>query len=586
MGTIHLPPTLRKQALPFGGSWRGLLLISLVLILPSLGGGGGGFLYAQNFLWGRSGGSTGISDNSFNREAVYDIATDRSGNVYLISPVKNQNLQISGQPLTGYGGSDIMLASYKPDGTLRWVKMIGGSGNDNCYNLCTDDKDGVYVSGNVYKYNSPAHIDTDATSPKNNQHSILVKYDTAGKYQWFRYPEPDTMSSLISTNSVAMDVDNSGNVYWLMNLAPGGYAGGALTVTTTGIYLLKYSASGAFSYIKPDLDINGSVSMSMTIDETNGRFYLSGTNQGSLTMGGNAITGTMYIGCYKLDGSFVWKRESTSGFGGFSSRAVIDGLGNIYLAGSGNDTTVTHTPPTRFNGYTINHGNGNTTPFIVKMDKNGNNIWARDAEATVTSWASAVALRTNNEVIITGTHAGAMNWTGYTPGFSNSTNYDAFITRFDAYNGTVLGMDKISSNFGEREYPTCMASDGNGHVYIGGHLDGFMYVTPQDTIYNSGGDMDWFVVKYGDMWPASVDANTAINTVKIYPNPATDRLIIESAEACTELSICNMLGQRVFHGSTLNGNKVIDVSMLSAGNYLVQITRSDGSRNFTKLVKQ
>ncbi len=560
-----------------------LIVVIISVILPSLGGVGGGFLYAQNFLWGRSGGSTDISSWSLDRESVYDVATDRNGNVYLIAPVKKNGLQISGQPLTGYGESDIMLASYKPDGTLRWVKMIGGNRSDYCTWLATDDKDGVYLSGSVQKYDGPAYINTDAISPKNNQTYILVKYDTAGKFQWYRHPEPDTLTTSGNSISYAMDVDKSGNVYWLMNLAPGGYGGGALSVTTQSTYIFKYSTSGGFSYLKPDIEVSGVPGIAMTIDESNDRFYISGTLQAnsSVTIGGQTLTGGMYIGCYKLDGSLLWKKENTTGsFGGFSYRPVVDGAGNIYLAGGAGKNTT-------FNGIPLTQSK--EAPLVMKMDKDGNHIWVKTANINASTGAIAVALLNNNQVILAGEFPGLLEWPGSgIPGFNSPQNYyyDMFITRFDAGNGTVLGMDRTSSSFGYYEFVRCMAADGNGHVYIGGEFDGDMFVNQSDTIRSSGGDMDWFVVKYGDMWPASVEANTTTSAVKIYPNPATDRLIIEGAKAGTELFICNMIGQQVYHSSTYNGNKVIDVSGLPAGNYVLQLMDKSGSRINRKIVKE
>src|SRR5690606_693143 len=225
--------------------------------------------------------------------------------------------------------SDIMLASFRPDGSFRWAKIVGTIGSyDQALWMGTDATDGVYFCGRVHKGNKgPAYIDADAVSPKNYQNFILVKYDTAGNYQWYRHPESDTISGHYASSyfrSLVMDVDDAGNTYWMARLYPGAYGGGALNVTTTGTYILKYSASGNFSYIKPDLDIDdfGSLGMNMAIDDANDRFYLSGRVDGYdpidtplLKMCNMRIENSMYVGCFKLDGSFLWKKENTLGPG-------------------------------------------------------------------------------------------------------------------------------------------------------------------------------------------------------------------------------------------------------------------------------
>lgn len=66
----------------------------------------------------------------------------------------------------------------------------------------------------------------------------------------------------------------------------------------------------------------------------------------------------------------------------------------------------------------------------------------------------------------------------------------------------------------------------------------------------------------------------------VYPNPAADVLYIKSTTA-TEVQITDLQGRVVLSINQLNGNKV-DVSALSAGNYLVTIISADGVKT-TKL---
>src|SRR5690554_2749520 len=170
-------------------------------------------VHGQNFLWGRSGGS-GEPTQGSNEESVEDMATDRNGNVYILSYINQLGLHAAGTPLTGFGVSDIMLASFRPDGSFRWAKIVGTIGSeDQALWMGTDAKDGVYFCGFTNKWNKgPAYIDADAISPMNFQRGILVKYDTAGNYQWHRHPESDTLSSARSSGyirSLVMDVDDA-----------------------------------------------------------------------------------------------------------------------------------------------------------------------------------------------------------------------------------------------------------------------------------------------------------------------------------------------------------------------------------------
>jgi hypothetical protein len=86
--------------------------------------------------------------------------------------------------------------------------------------------------------------------------------------------------------------------------------------------------------------------------------------------------------------------------------------------------------------------------------------------------------------------------------------------------------------------------------------------------------------------PLSVSELHNFNSVKIYPNPVSNTLHIDSKqyfEAGTTIEITNMLGQTVLK---LPYSNEIDVSNISNGCYILQITTSDNQRLYSKFVKQ
>jgi hypothetical protein len=100
---------------------RGLIIMLLFLTTSS---------YSQTFKWGKKGGS---SSNPFFKEQVYSMAVDNQNNIYCLSTVGKNNLNIDGNPKQYYGSdvfdyNDIALSSFACDGTYRWSKIIGGGG--------------------------------------------------------------------------------------------------------------------------------------------------------------------------------------------------------------------------------------------------------------------------------------------------------------------------------------------------------------------------------------------------------------------------------------------------------------------------
>lgn len=72
------------------------------------------------------------------------------------------------------------------------------------------------------------------------------------------------------------------------------------------------------------------------------------------------------------------------------------------------------------------------------------------------------------------------------------------------------------------------------------------------------------------------------NTVKLYPNPVTDFVQIETSEAIKEVIVINALGQQIRKG---NSNK-IDFSGYSTGVYIIKISLENNMTHTQKLIKK
>src|SRR5688572_13130720 len=78
---------------------------------------------AQSWQWGARGGSSGNTSTD-DEEFVKDIAVDKNGNIYVLANAGSQTgINIAGQAKTGMGREDIVLASFRCNGTLRWIKI-------------------------------------------------------------------------------------------------------------------------------------------------------------------------------------------------------------------------------------------------------------------------------------------------------------------------------------------------------------------------------------------------------------------------------------------------------------------------------
>lgn len=460
---------------------------------------------AQTWQWTRAGGSSNNSQFDPD-ECVEDMAVDRNGNIYTISNVNTQNLNVDGIAKQGWGlyGQDVMINSFSCNGTLRWSKVIGCEwGNDYAFAIRADSIDGIYAAMTLSRITNPTvlHIDTDTTVPgTSNKTLYLVKYDTAGNYKWLRGPEQDTIGyyTYLFTGQFDMEADGLGNTYWLCHL-PAGIYGGSYIVSTGGEYMLHYDAAGAFKgATKMDMDAGSGnhPAMNLTRNPQDGSFYISGTVGTKIYVGNDSIHhGGIFIARFDKQGNFLWKRENVHGFYQntykFSGRLAIDSEGYVYAGGYSSSGDL-------FNGYTITHGSGHTTPFIVKMDNLGNLLWANDAIVQADNKCYGVALRNSGEVVLA-TEAGHLKW----PGYRDSIVFFAIrpaITRFNTQTGKVLGMEGMYTGspypfFGGYAAPSCIIADGRNNIYVGGTFAVWLYAA--DIVYSTGGISDFSVTRYG-----------------------------------------------------------------------------------------
>jgi hypothetical protein len=554
-----------------------------------------------NWKWGRSGGSRVDNFNDFS-EFIYDIAADRNGNIYAIGKVYAGDLHVNGVPVTGQGAKDILLTSFACDGTYRWSKVIGGDEFDDMgASVKVDTLGGVYVCGNITMLAGTPGQFGDTVVSNTVKSLFLVKFDTAGDYQWLRMPQADTVdvSSHLST-AVDMDVTPDGHIRMLTSLAPGAYANGAYVVSLTGMHMLHYDQSGTFiDALEMDMNITGLSlhTLKMARDHHTGRYYISGAGYellGSVFIGGVFVTPAMYAASFDQNGVHSWTLHGSfndNSLSGFFGRPQLDDSGYVYFSGHTSEGDLfanTYAPINALNQL----GQAMALPFVAKVDSNANLIWAKHASVNEAVQRPIAALRSNDEIIVAGSYSKRIEWEGYAgPHLSHNvlSAPDIFITRINTHTGAVIKNDTLSSDASSYESVNTIAFDGIDGVVIGGYFMTSLYVST-DTLTIDGGTIepDFYMARYAETCnaPQSVaPLNTAAHFV-IYPNPASSQITFTTNTPLKNIIITNVLGAIVKEIECKSEHVTVNINDLTPGIYFVKVTDLNGTQRIEKIIKQ
>jgi hypothetical protein len=329
----------------------------------------------------------------------FDIAFDASRNVYVTGVFTDSatfhGLNNTNKTVTG-NGQTIFLAKYSPSGVLAWVQTGTDSfgGSNNGYGVAVDPGTGsVYVTGVSQGDTtfSSSHGGLHSVSGVGTWHMLLVKYDTAGNFQWgvTNAASPNTVG-----HKVAVDADNNAYVTGWME-------GQTFFSSNDG----------------HDLEVDGfSAPVQSAPDFPGDAFVVKYDENGNLQW-------VNHVGGYKAIGTDI----ATSRDGRVSITGII---GNISDSPSQAATIVTSQP----GGSDINLGGGqftqpfNRDAFFATFDENGVLLAAQRFGGPQDDGGSGIAYDRHGNLILAGIFRGTISIEGST--LTGKDPYNLFIAKF------------------------------------------------------------------------------------------------------------------------------------------------------------
>ena len=231
----------------------------------------------------------------------------------------------------------------------------------------------------------------------------------------------------------------------------------------------------------------------------------------------NTIYSDAFIQKLDSNGNFVWAKKIGGTFNTSIYSVTLDRNGNIFLAGLFQGTTDFDPGAATFN---LTAAGSTCCPydvFILKLDANGNFIWAKKIGGTDNDFVYSISSDATGNVYYSGYFKGTAD---FDPGaavfnLTSAGDFDIFISKLDN-NGNFLWAKRVGGTLADQALSSY--SDNSGNTYLTGE---FFSTTvdfdPGVAIFNltSTGSGDVFVMK--------LDANGNFNWARKMGGTGSDK---------------------------------------------------------------
>ena len=388
--------------------------------------------------------------------------------------------------------------------------------------------------------------------------------------------------------------DRSGNVYsvgWFEGTVDFDPGSGVFNMSSFGdkdVFVSKLDGSGNFLWAKKmggtlydysrsiTLDINGNVLITGDF-KGSAIFDIGNTNQILTSSGINDV----FISKLDSNGAFKWVKKIGGAYGDIGQAITTDNVGNVYTIGYYTGT-VDFNPGTAVNNLTYVAGND---IFILKLDSNGDFVWAKSQGGNSTDQGLAIAIDKSGYIYTTGVFASTAD---FDPGpatysLTSDGGSDIFISKLDTA-GNFLWVKKIGGT--STDLANSISLDLDKNIYLAGYFWGSSDFDPSTSSYNltANGLNDIFVLKLdslGDfLWANKMGGTSYDQALSVLAdnhghvfttgyfngssdfNPGADTLILTSNGASDSfLSCLDSLGNFIWANSFGNTNNDVGYSL-------------------------
>jgi len=471
--------------------------------------------FSQNFSWAKKIGGPLT-------EYGKDIEVDGAENVFTVGTYQMSPTVTTSEGtynLTASGGQDVFISKNDANGNFLWIRTIGGASGDDGVAIELDAASNSYITG---YFQSTVDFDPGVgvanLTSFGSQDIYVLKLDSNGNFLWVKQLggtgseginglEFDSNGNILLTGTFSATADFDPGV-GVTNLIPSG---------SQDVFVCKLNNIGDFIWAKQfgNASTNSSTESvnDLAIDATN-NIYLTGLYFGTVDFNPNAgifnLVATSLYESYILKlnelGDFVFAKKingTTVQTYTAGKSIAIDNAGNIITSGA--FTGLSDFDP-GVGTYNMTSGGFNVTIYILKLENDGDFVWAKQFTNTNVISNYGLELDANNNAYLTGHFEGTVDFAPG-PAVASKTSAggrDIYFVKLNAA-GNLSWAQALGSTGFDMGLGTTV--DASNHFYGTGYFYNTVDFNPGvgvNTLSNTAGNGEAFILKWGDCQPDTV----------------------------------------------------------------------------------
>lgn len=428
----------------------------------------------------------------------------------------------------GQGNNAIYVVKTTKDGTHMWSRALGGAAVDLAYSISADASGNYYVAG------------TSSSGGNGGYDGYLVCLNVSGDVQWEKYYGGSDWDFIYSVKVMPdQSILLAGESY---TFSDGGSDAWVLHLNSVGdtLWTKHFGDTGNDAF--KDINVGGTA------------IYLAGYVDSTDANGHDG-----FLVKLDYDGNEIWNQRYSNLGKDILNGSVFVPSGNIIIYGA-----------------TAPFDSVKNDIWVELIDTNGVSIWQNNSGSSEDDYANKVIPIRNNDMVIVGQKDPS--------GLGRKSMY---LARYD-----VTGFQQDSQSLGngndEEGYSGVRTMEG-GIAFVGyttsygvANKDAMLVYLRYDSTITT---LDYDVVIYIEqLSPIGIDEISTDNDIFLFPNPASDKVTINSGfdKEVSSLLLYDYSGRQL-NVQLDNQSKTFSTNGLSSGIYLLKITMDDGRMYSAKL---